>query len=145
MKDPKPKKPLPTLYILGTKDPFMPVDGGDVKLPWGRHQNPPVAEMLAVWAKAIGCQPEPKTISDKDGVKKIEYPSKSGGPTLSVIYIEGHGHHWPGGERTLPRAWSARSRPSSTRPTRCGISSKRPPEPRQSERQCHPCEVWPAN
>jgi polyhydroxybutyrate depolymerase len=102
--DPKPKKPLPSLYILGTKDPLMPIDGGEVKLPWGRRQNPPVGEMLAVWAKALECEPDPKTISEKDGVKKVEYASKSSGPTLSVIYIEGHGHHWPGGERTLPES-----------------------------------------
>ena len=104
LKDPKPKKPLPTLYILGTKDPLMPLAGGEVKLPWGHHQNPPVAEMLAVWAKALDCQPEPKTTSDNRGVKKLEYPSKTGGPTLTVLYIEGHGHHWPGGERTLPES-----------------------------------------
>jgi polyhydroxybutyrate depolymerase len=103
-KDPKPKKLLPTLYILGTKDPLMPLAGGDVKLSWGHHQNPPVAEMLAVWVKALDCQPEPRTIADKDGVKKLEYPSKTGGPTLTVLYIEGQGHHWPGGERTLPES-----------------------------------------
>src|SRR5882672_7669886 len=100
--DPKPKKPLPTLYILGTKDPLVPLDGGEIKLPWGTHRNPPVSEPLGAWAKALGCETEPKTISEKEGLKKIEYPSKTNGPTLSVIYIDGHGHHWPGGKPTLP-------------------------------------------
>jgi polyhydroxybutyrate depolymerase len=102
--DAKPKKPLPTMYILGTKDPLMPIDGGEVKLPWGSRHNRPVADMLSAWAKAMGCEPEPKTVSDKDGLKKIEYASKSNGPTLSVIYIEGQGHNWPGGQRTLPES-----------------------------------------
>jgi polyhydroxybutyrate depolymerase len=102
--DAKPKKPLPTLYLLGTKDPLMPIDGGEVKLPWGSHHNRPVAEMLSAWAKALGCESEPKTISDKDGLKKVEYASKSSGPMLSVIYIEGQGHNWPGGKRTLPES-----------------------------------------
>ncbi len=100
----KPKKPLPTLFILGTNDPFVPMDGGEVKLPWGSHHNQPVAEMLSAWAKAIGCETEPKTVAEKDGLKKVEYASKSNGPTLSVIYIEGQGHNWPGGKRTLPES-----------------------------------------
>lgn len=104
VENPQPGKPLPTLYILGTKDPLMPIDGGEVKLPWGSRKNPPVAEPLATWAKAIGCETEPKTISDSDGVKKVEYPSKSNGPTLVAVYLEGHGHHWPGGQRTLPES-----------------------------------------
>lgn len=101
LEDPKPRKPLPTLYILGAKDPLMPLEGGEVKLPWGSRTNPPVAEPLAKWAKAIGCETEPKTISDKDAVKKVEYPSKTNGPKLTAVYLDGHGHQWPGGERTL--------------------------------------------
>jgi polyhydroxybutyrate depolymerase len=100
--DPRPKKPLPTLYILGTKDPLMPIDGGTVKLPWGTRENPPVGEPLAAWAAALGCQTEPQTVSEKDGVKTVQYPSKNGGPKLVVLYLEGHGHHWPGGARMLP-------------------------------------------
>lgn len=104
MENPKPKKLLPTLYILGTKDPLMPIDGGEVKLPWGTRKNPPVAEPLAAWAKALGCETDPKTVSEKNGLKKVEYPSKAKGPTLSVIYIDGHGHHWPGGQKALPES-----------------------------------------
>lgn len=101
--DAGPKKPLPTLYMIGTKDPLMPVDGGEVKLPWGgTRQNRPIAEPLADWAEAIGCHREPQTVFDKDGVKKVEYPSLNDGPTLTVFYLAGHGHHWPGGHGLLP-------------------------------------------
>jgi poly(3-hydroxybutyrate) depolymerase len=79
----------------------MPIEGGEVKLPWGRRENPPVAEPLAAWARAIGCEPEPKLISDRDNVRKLEYPAKSNGPSMTVVYLEGHGHHWPGGEKIL--------------------------------------------
>lgn len=102
--DTKPKKPLPMLYIVGTKDLLTPIDGGEVKLPWGHRQNVPVAEMLAAWAKVMGCETEPKTISDKDGVKTVEYAAKPGGAKLSVIYIEGQGHNWPGGTSALPES-----------------------------------------
>ena len=100
--NPRPARPVPTLFIVGTQDPLMPIAGGEVKLPWGKKQNPPVADFLAAWAKAIGCQTQPKLVSDAGGLQKLQYPSKAGGPTLSVIYIAGHGHHWPGGEEVLP-------------------------------------------
>lgn len=102
VKDPMPKKPLPTLYVIGTQDPLQPLAGGEVKLPWGNRTNGPVADYLTGWAKALGCDTVPKTISEKDGLKRVQYPSKSGGPTLSVIYIDGQGHTWPGGKATLP-------------------------------------------
>ncbi len=104
VKNPQPKRPLPTLFIVGTKDLLVPLAGGEVKLPWGTKQNPPIAETLAAWAKALGCEPEPKTLSDVGGLKTLEYPSKSGGPTLTAIYIDGQGHNWPGGTQTLPES-----------------------------------------
>ena len=73
-------------------------------MPWGKRQNPPVAEPLAAWAKALGCAAKPVTVYDKDNVKKVEYPAKLHGPALTVLYLEGHGHQWPGGERTLPES-----------------------------------------
>lgn len=102
IENPKPTKPLPTLYIIGTKDPLMPVEGGEVKTPWGKRQNRPIAELLAKWAVAIGCAPEPVTIADDAKTRRVEYPSTNDGPTLTAVYLEGHGHHWPGGKRSLP-------------------------------------------
>jgi polyhydroxybutyrate depolymerase len=102
--NPRPARPMPTLFIIGTKDPLMPLDGGEVKLPWGSRKNPPVAEPLATWAKALGCAAEPQQVSDAKGLKKVVYPSPSGGPTLTVIYIDGQGHNWPGGKATLPKS-----------------------------------------
>ena len=78
------------------------MDGGEAKTPWGVRHHPPITEPLEKWATAIGCETEPKVVSDKDGLKKVEYPSKTSGPTLTVIYIDGQGHHWPGGKTALP-------------------------------------------
>ncbi len=102
--DPQPKKLLPTLYILGVKDPLVPLAGGTVKLPWGTKQNPPVDNFLQNWAAALGCEVEPKTISEIDGVKKVEYSSKSQGPALTVLFLENHGHNWPGSKPLLPES-----------------------------------------
>lgn len=104
VENPKPKKAIPTLYILGTKDPLMPVDGGEVKTPWGSRQNQPVSEMLAKWAEGMGCEKDAKVVSDKDEVRKVTYTSKSKGAALTVLYLEGHGHHWPGAKPSLPES-----------------------------------------
>jgi polyhydroxybutyrate depolymerase len=104
VENPQPAKGLPTLAILGTKDPLMPIDGGEVQLPWGAKRNPPVTQPLAVWAQAIGCSNEPRTVSEKDGVKILEYPSEIRGPVFTVIMIEGHGHVWPGSKSLLPES-----------------------------------------
>lgn len=104
LENPQIKKPIPTLYILGTKDPLMPMAGGEVRLPWGTRRNPPVAEPLAAWARSMGCDSVPVTVSEKGGILRQEYPSKSGGPVLTVMLIEGHGHQWPGSKSFLPES-----------------------------------------
>ena len=101
--DPTPKKALPALYILGIKDPLIPIDGGEVATPWGKRVRKPIAEPLAKWAAAIDCQTEPTLVSDAEGVRKMEYASRSSsGSTLTVLYLEGQGHQWPGGTASLP-------------------------------------------
>lgn len=104
LENPEPRKAVPTLYILGTRDPLMPMEGGEVRLPWGTRRNPPVSEPLSTWARAIGCESQPRTISEKDGVTKQEYSSRIRGPAMTVLLIEGHGHQWPGSKSLLPES-----------------------------------------
>jgi polyhydroxybutyrate depolymerase len=98
------KKPMPTLYIVGTEDPLMPLAGGKVNSPWaGSWSNRPVAEQLATWAEALGCDKVPKALQGGEPLTRtLEYPSQSAGPTLVALYLEGHGHHWPGAKVRLP-------------------------------------------
>src|SRR5207249_438480 len=98
--DPRPARPVPTLYVIGTLDPLVPVRGGDVRSPW-RHRlvrRRPVADTLERWATAIGCSTVPVTVSDVDGVRVEEYP---GPVAFRAAYIDGLGHHWPGGKGRL--------------------------------------------
>jgi polyhydroxybutyrate depolymerase len=79
--DPKPARPVPTIYLVGDSDPLIPLDGGIVRTPWGTNENrPAVSETLSRWGQAIGSPP--------------------GSEQFPVRIIPGHGHHWPGG-RTL--------------------------------------------
>lgn len=102
LKEPKPARPLPTLYMIGTADPLIPLQGGDSYLPWGRRSTRPVGETLAVWARALGCSPDPQTIEEAEGVKIQEYGPGNDGVKMKAYFLEGHGHGWPGGSQNLP-------------------------------------------
>ncbi len=84
---------------------LLPIDGGEVKLPWGTRQYKPVSESLNKWAKTISCEPEPMVISEEDNLRKVQHRSKANGPMLTVLYLEGHGHHWPGFKSSLPEQY----------------------------------------
>ncbi|WDI45106.1 alpha/beta hydrolase family esterase [Bremerella sp. P1] len=102
VEDPKPTKPLPTLFIFGMADPVLPIEGGESSLPWGTRTTPPVADLMKNWAQAINCETEPTIVSDDDEIKKVRYRSKKNGPELTILYLHGHGHQWPGATRNLP-------------------------------------------
>ncbi len=100
--DPRPARPLPTLYLIGTEDPLIPMQGGRVRTPWGhREDRPTVAETLRKWARAIDCQEEPDRIDEMQGYLREQYRSISNGPELQSILIDALGHHWPGGKGKL--------------------------------------------
>ena len=98
---PRPKHSLPTLYIVGTSDPLVPLQGGSVKSPWGKLQKTPVAEDLARWAVANGCNELPESIADDGRVRRVRYRAATEGSLVEAIYIKGHGHSWPG-QRVQP-------------------------------------------
>jgi polyhydroxybutyrate depolymerase len=95
--NPKPARPIPTLYLIGSLDPLLPLRGGEVRSPWLHRyiRRPTVAESLERWAEALGCATNPRTASDSEGVRTDVYP----GPVpFQVVTVEGLGHHWPGGK-----------------------------------------------
>jgi polyhydroxybutyrate depolymerase len=97
VKDPKPLRPVPTLYLIGSLDPLVPLRGGEVRSPWQHRyvRRPPVADTLERWARAVGCHETPRTESDDGTVRVDVYP----GPVpFRAVTVEGLGHHWPGGK-----------------------------------------------
>lgn len=102
VEDPRPAHPMPTLYIYGTADPVLPREGGEVSSPWGSRTTPPVAEMLAKWARANGCSAEPQTLSETPTTQRVVYAAGPGGAPFEALYLIGHGHNWPGAKSPLP-------------------------------------------
>jgi len=94
---------MPTLIMLGTKDPTANWTGGRGKLP--------AAETVAWWCKANECKGESvKTeLPDRDPNDGCRVHAQRWEGRAPVLFytMEGHGHGWPmqrGGEdRTGPK------------------------------------------
>lgn len=96
--DPRPVRPRPTLYIVGTVDPLVPLAGGDTTSPWGKRTMPPVDQTLRRWAAALGCATEPQAVREDLGVKVVEYGPGREGVAFTVCFVKEQGHGWPGGQ-----------------------------------------------
>lgn len=96
--NPKPTRPIPTLFLIGDCDPLIPLHDGPVNLPWFSQpvHRPGIGQSLAKWAVALGYAPLPKLIAVAGGIREEEY-----GPSFRTITIHELGHHWPGGKGLL--------------------------------------------
>ncbi|MBL8877878.1 MAG: hypothetical protein JNG88_02060 [Phycisphaerales bacterium] len=91
---PQPDPPTPTIYIVGSEDPIVPIEdnsGGIL----------PSAEFtLQRWALALGCGLTPTTVSNDGQVQIDQYNNCDDNVPFTAYTIFGQGHSWPGG--TLP-------------------------------------------
>jgi polyhydroxybutyrate depolymerase len=108
-----PERPMPTLVVIGTEDPLVPLRGGIVRSQWFKEVRPPVHPALTLWARGLGLSPPVvKTVVDDANVSVQEWSqapesSRAGTRTpapMRVVYVKGYGHGWPGGLGSgLPR------------------------------------------
>jgi polyhydroxybutyrate depolymerase len=96
-REPKPSRIVPALYLVGDKDPLVPLDGGNVETPWGKRvSKPPVRETLGRWSSMLGGPAEPVEVVSENGMTVQQF-----GPMLEARISNGLGHHWPGGRGGL--------------------------------------------
>lgn len=97
----RPPRPIPVLYIHGTDDKIVRIDGVDAFSRRGLSLS--AADLVAWWAKHNRCtrpptaEDLPDTEQDGTRVRRHTYqPDEEGAP---VLYYEilGGGHTWPGG------------------------------------------------
>jgi len=99
----RPDRAVPLLYITGTADPLNPLEGGEIHIGAKSYgEKPPIQEMIARWVKLHGCRAEPRVVYNKGGARGVAYDCARGIDTVMLYTIDGHGHHWPGGESALP-------------------------------------------
>lgn len=96
-------RPVPTLYLIGDRDPLVPVNGGEVRIPWGNRvvTRPPISQSLSKWAIANGCEPNPVESVGEHDVTIWDYTTNDPKMEMRAAIIPGLGHHWPGGEGQL--------------------------------------------
>ena len=104
----QPSKPIPAMYIQGTKDPLVPFAGGQMKKGAGGtiygHE-----EVLKKWAAIDNCDNKPIVISlpnkvnDGTSVIKEEYINPTNNLKVIGFTIVDGGHTWPGGSQYLPK------------------------------------------
>jgi polyhydroxybutyrate depolymerase len=95
--------PVPMLFIIGDKDPLNPIDGGEVKLPWGPpHNNPPVAQTLAAWRAMLGCGADASIGRIGPDVTESVWSHCARGGAVEYYTVANMGHAWPGGTSHLP-------------------------------------------
>lgn len=97
------KRAVPLLYITGMADPLNPFEGGEIYI--GRHlfgTKPATQEIIAKWVKIHDFSNKGRVVYDKGKATGIEYGLPGQPPKVALYTIEGHGHHWPGGNSALP-------------------------------------------
>lgn len=96
--DPMPTRAIPTLFLIGDRDPLIPMTDGLVNLPWFTQpvQRRGIGHSLKKWAKALGYGPTSEVISESAGIRTEDF-----GPAFRSITVADLGHHWPGGKGLL--------------------------------------------
>jgi polyhydroxybutyrate depolymerase len=107
----KPSRPVPVMYIQGSKDPLVPIDGGEVGFRRGRGRGESVslAEASRFWREKdqVSATPSVDDLPDRfdDGthVRREVWAGGKNGSEVVVYTIEGGGHAWPGAAQYLPK------------------------------------------
>ena len=94
--NPKPlRSPVSLIQIVGDKDPFTPMAGGDVTIAGRTASMPPALQSPRTWASMLGLHSEPKAMQNDSALSVLVWgPAKNGAEVRSIV-IKGHGHAYP--------------------------------------------------
>jgi polyhydroxybutyrate depolymerase len=103
-----PTRVVPQVAFLGTEDPLMPFDGGEVANDRGSVLS--AARVREWWARRNGCPEggpevtewEDRAPSDGTRVRLETHTGCREGSEVILYVLEGGGHTWPGGPQYLP-------------------------------------------
>jgi len=110
--DCQPSRPISVLYIQGTEDPLVPVNGGTIGLvkSRGRGENVSLADAARFWRDRDGISAAPQMtdlpdrFNDGTHVRREIWTGGKDDTEVDVYVIEGGGHTWPGAAQYLPKA-----------------------------------------
>jgi polyhydroxybutyrate depolymerase len=109
--DCKPARPISVLYMQGTDDPLVPINGGTVGFVKGRGrgENISLADSAKFWRSIDGLTrpPEVKDYPDRTGdgttIHRELWTGGKDDTEVDVYTVQGGGHTWPGGVQYLPK------------------------------------------
>ena len=102
----KPARPVSVMFIQGTKDPLVPIDGGPVAHTHGRCVS--LAAASSFWRNHDQTSSTPVSADlpddahDGTRVHRDVYGGGQQGTEVVIYTIAGGGHTWPGGPQYLP-------------------------------------------
>jgi polyhydroxybutyrate depolymerase len=107
----KPARPISVLYIQGTDDPLVPIDGGKIGFRRGRSlgRNISLSESAGFWRRVDGIRSSPVVenlpdrVEDGTHVSREVWPGGRDGTEVVIYTVVGGGHAWPGGPQYLPK------------------------------------------
>lgn len=102
-----PKRPVPVMFIFGTKDPLVPMSGGEVRFgAAGRIMSLNAAVQKWVDLNQCASTPAitdlPNVVDDGTFVVRSVYSGSDVNSEVVQYLIQGGGHTWPGGLQYLP-------------------------------------------
>lgn len=98
----RPGRGLPVFYLVGNADPLVPYDGGPSRTPWGSSAMPAAREVPSQWAELDDCKGEPRPLEARSHVQAVVWVNCRDRAEVVFYTIDGMGHQWPGGHRSLP-------------------------------------------
>jgi polyhydroxybutyrate depolymerase len=108
----KPSRPISVLYMQGTDDPLVPIDGGKVGFIRGRNRGTCISLNAAAqfWRDHDGgahaayeVSDLPDLVNDGTHVHRQAWTGGKNNTEVVVYTIKGGGHTWPGGPQYLPK------------------------------------------
>ena len=94
--EPKPLAcPVSLVQIVGDRDPFTPMAGGEVMIAGRTATVPPALQSPGSWAAMLGLAPEPNVLQDDEKLRIVSWGSAKDGSEVRSIVIKGHGHAYP--------------------------------------------------
>jgi polyhydroxybutyrate depolymerase len=102
----KPSRPVSILYMQGTKDPLVPINGG----PIGRNRGTAMSleDSVRFWRSRNGTHGTggvtdlPDQAHDGTSVRRTVYGGGKDGSEVNEYVFDGGGHTWPNGAPYLP-------------------------------------------
>lgn len=102
----KPSRPVSVMFLQGTDDPLVHIEGGSVAKTHGRNLS--LADSVRFWIDHDGTSTKPDSSDlphhDPNGtsVHRDVYVGGKQDTEVVVYTIRGGGHTWPGGDQYLP-------------------------------------------